>query len=208
MDLEAFRPPLTGDSRGPSDSLSDVAVARPALRLLFSGVMDYLPNENAVLWFTDNVWDQLQAARPDVELIIAGMNPSPAIQNLADKPGITVTGYVEDMLACYHDASVFVAPFQIARGVQNKILQSFACGLPVVTTTVGAEGIDCKDGVHYALASSPEQFVEQILRFSDDADYSRQISANAIQLVRENYTWEAMNNVLCQLFERSPAGRG
>jgi len=197
VDLRAFRPRESSNR-----ALIDDA-ARPVLKLLFSGVMDYLPNENAVLWFIDNVWDQLRAVRPDAELVVAGMNPSQAIQKLAQRQGITVTGYVEDMLACYHAASIFVAPFQIARGVQNKVLQSFACGLPVVTTSAGAEGIDCEDGVHYALAASPEQFVEQIIQLSENRQRYRKISQNAIQLVQDKYTWSAMNEVLLPLFEQS-----
>ncbi len=213
VDLDAFRPrsdfyntdngtePVGVDQRQLVVSAEAVPVE---LKLLFSGVMDYLPNENAMLWFVENVWDSLRRVRPDAELVIAGMNPSQAIEELAKIDGITVTGFVDDMLACYHDASIFIAPFQIARGVQNKVLQSFACGLPVVTTAVGAEGIECKSGVHYALASTPEQFVDQIVQLSDNPLRYREMAENAISLVNEKYTWAAMNNDLYQLFEQSP----
>ena len=151
-----------------------------------------------------NVWDLLRQLRPDAELVIAGMNPSPAIQELARHNGITVTGFVDDMLACYHEAGFFIAPFQIARGVQNKVLQAFACGLPVVTTAVGAEGIQCENGVHYALASTPEEFVNQIIQLSEDQKLYRQMAENAIELVNDRYTWDAMNADLYHLFELLP----
>ena len=202
VDLDAFKPPA--DFHHEAHSGNEPQTTSPSVKLLFSGVMDYLPNENAMLWFVENVWDQLKQVRPDTQLVIAGMNPSPAIQELGRQNGITVTGFVDDMLACYHDASLFIAPFQIARGVQNKVLQSFACGLPVVTTAVGAEGIQCESGVHYALASSPEQFVDQIIQLSDDQSLYRRMAENAIELVNDRYTWDAMNAELYRLFERSP----
>lgn len=202
VDLTAFRPRAGSceSGFGTAEPGNVINLPNAGLRLLFSGVMDYLPNENAMLWFVENVWDRLRQVRPDAELIIAGMNPSQAIQALATQEGVTVTGFVDDMLACYHDATLFVAPFQIARGVQNKVLQAFACGLPVVTTAVGAEGIDCTDGVHYALASTPEEFVQQIIKLSDDPAYYGQVAGNAIELVNQQYTWAAMNSELAQLF--------
>ena len=202
VDLEAFRP--KPDLCVAADTPPAVDRSMP-LKLLFSGVMDYLPNENAMLWFVDNVWDSLKHDRPEAELTIAGMNPSPAIQELAKKDGITVTGFVDDMLSCYHESNVFIAPFQIARGVQNKVLQAFACGVPVVTTAVGAEGIDCRSEEHYALAESPDDFLHQIQRLADDHDYHQRMAQNAIKLVNDKYTWDAMNAELFQLFSPTRA---
>lgn len=202
VDLDAFRP--KPDLPTAADTQQTDAGAKP-LKLLFSGVMDYLPNENAMLWFVDNVWDQLRQKRPEAELVIAGMNPSPAIQELAKKDGITVTGFVDDMLACYHEANIFIAPFQIARGVQNKVLQAFACGVPVVTTAVGAEGIDCRNEEHYALAETPDEFLQQIVKLADDHEHHQRMVQNAIKLVNDKYTWDAMNAELFQLFAPNEA---
>jgi glycosyltransferase involved in cell wall biosynthesis len=107
------------------------------------------------------------------------------------------------MLACYHEANVFIAPFQIARGVQNKILQAFACGLPVVSTSVGAEGIDCEDGKHYLLALDSEHFVKQICKLVEDPVCYNYISEKAIELVNNRFTWEASNRQLFKLFHHS-----
>lgn len=170
------------------------------LTLLFSGVMDYFPNENAMCWFVDNVWPLLKPVYPECRLVIAGMNPGQKILKMAEDPSITVTGFVEDMLACYHEADIFVAPFQIARGVQNKILQSFACGLPVVTTPIGAEGIDCTNGKEVLIVSTPEQFVESISRLATDKGFYSQVSENALELVNGSYTWGARNSELLELF--------
>ena len=187
VDLTAFRPPNSPRQHG-------------AKKLLFSGVMDYLPNENAMLWFVENVWPKLTTKHPDVQLVIAGMNPTPSIKKLGEDKRITVTGFVDDMLVYYHEANVFVAPFQIARGVQNKILQSFACGLPVVTTPIGAEGIDCHDGTDCLIASNPHDFVEKINILFEDKGCYENISANATKLVNDHFTWDASNRKLFELF--------
>ena len=190
VDLAAFRPP--NNPRQPGGKT-----------LLFSGVMDYLPNENAMQWFVEEVWPRLSQVHPDIRLVIAGMNPSQAILDMAIDERITVTGYIDDMLACYHEASIFVAPFQIARGVQNKVLQAFACGLPVVTTVVGAEGIDCVAGTHYLLATDAEQFIEQISKLVDDERCYKHISDNAHELVNDQFTWDTSNRQLFKLFNSS-----
>lgn len=176
------------------------------LTLLFSGVMDYFPNENAMIWFVENVWQKLRKLHPAARLIIAGMNPSPAIEALGKDPNITVTGFVDDMLVCYHDANIFVAPFQIARGVQNKILQSFACGLPVVATAVGAEGIDCVEGQHLLIAETPDEFVAKISELTSDGEKYSAICHAALELVNNNYSWDAKNHRLPELLASSVLG--
>lgn len=190
VDLSAFcpRPKLTFEA---------------PLTLLFSGVMDYFPNENAMIWFVENVWSKLRSQYPDVQLVIAGMKPSAAITELGKISGITVTGFVDDMLAFYHQANVFIAPFQIARGVQNKILQSFACGLPVVSTVAGAEGIDCVDGQHLLIANSPDDFVAKISELISNQQKYNDICHEALELIRSQYTWDAINQSLPELL--SPA---
>lgn len=177
------------------------------LTLLFSGVMDYFPNENAMTWFVENVWQKLKGAHPAARLIIAGMNPSPAITALGDDPDITVTGFVDDMLACYHEANVFIAPFQIARGVQNKILQSFACGLPVVSSAVGAEGIDCVDGQHLLIAETPDEFLAKIALLCGDGDKYGEVCRAALELVNDSYTWDAKNQRLPEVLAPSVLGK-
>ncbi len=172
---------------------------RQPLNLLFTGVMDYLPNEDAICWFVDNVWHSVVAKFPDAQLTVAGMKPTQRVLNLERYGNITVTGFVEKMLPHYHDADIFIAPFQIARGVQNKILQAFACGLPVVTTPIGAEGIEGTDGEHFLIADSPAHFAEQIERLVGQPELFRRLSESARQLVTRDYLWEAKNRPLVSL---------
>jgi glycosyltransferase involved in cell wall biosynthesis len=138
------------------------------------------------------MWPQLRQQYPAATFYIAGMNPSKRIQQLAKQPGVVVTGYVEDILPYYHQADIFVGPFRLARGVQNKILQAMACGLPIVTTPLGAEGIACEDGQQLLLATEPTQFVTAIKHLLAEPVIRQQLSAAALQLIQQHYSWQGV----------------
>ncbi len=163
---------------------------------LFTGVMDYLPNEDAVLWFVKSCWQQVLQQWPAARFIIAGMQPSQKIQQLARIQGITVTGYVNDILPYYHQADVFIAPFRLARGVQNKILQAMACGIPVITTTLGAEGIACRHGEHLLLADDEQEILRQITAVLTKPELYGALQQAGPALIQQTYSWEGVLQAL------------
>jgi sugar transferase (PEP-CTERM/EpsH1 system associated) len=167
-----------------------VAPNNTAPVLLFTGVMDYKPNVDAVLWFVEQVWPTILVKYPDAQFIIAGMNPCSSVSELSKMQGITVTGYVDDILPYYHQADYFVAPFRLARGVQNKVLQAFACGLPVISSPMGAEGIACQEDHDILLANSAIEFVERIQYLVQNKALTEQLIINALSLVRQHYSWQ------------------
>ncbi len=166
---------------------------------LFTGVMDYLPNEDAVLWFVKSCWQQIITNWPEAKFLIAGMQPSQKIQQLAKLPGITVTGYVSDILPFYHQADIFIAPFRLARGVQNKILQAMACGLPVLTTSLGAEGIACSTGEHLLIANTEAEIIENISMLLTDEVLANKLSLAGPKLIQQKYSWEGALKQLPEL---------
>ena len=161
-----------------------------APKFIFTGVMDYKPNVDAVIWFVEQCWQNIINTYPKAEFIIAGMNPNAAVMNLKKYSGITITGFVDEILPYYHQADYFVAPFRLARGVQNKVLQAFACGLPVISTPMGAEGIDCVDGEHILLANTPEEFLQQVQQLEKEARLKQAIKDNALTLIYDHYSWQ------------------
>jgi sugar transferase (PEP-CTERM/EpsH1 system associated) len=179
IDTDMFKPALHKE-------LSDHPV------LLFTGVMDYAPNVDAVIWFVENVWQQVLDKWPMAQFYIAGMSPSEKVKALSNKQGVEVTGYVDDILPFFDKATIFVGPFRIARGVQNKVLQAFACGVPVVSTSMGAEGIRCEDGHSILLAKTPEDFMMQLTRLSEDKTLRENISNKALDIIKNFYAWDSV----------------
>ena len=160
--------------------------------LLFAGVMDYTPNVDAMLWFYQQVWPRILTIWPDATLTIAGMNPTPSIARLDGTDNVRVTGFVEDILPYFHQSNVFVAPFRIARGIQNKILQAFACGLPVVSTSMGAEGIRCTPGDNIEVGDEPDEMFDAIKRLMDAPSHYQSVRNNALATIDEHYSWEGI----------------
>ncbi|WP_284207446.1 TIGR03087 family PEP-CTERM/XrtA system glycosyltransferase [Thalassotalea eurytherma] len=165
---------------------------------IFTGVMDYKPNVDAVVWFVDNCWLSVLNEYPNAQFIIAGMKPSSEVEALTKYKGIDVTGFVDDILPYYHQADYFVAPFRLARGVQNKVLQAFACKLPVLSTPMGAEGINCHDNESILIANTPDEFIVAINQLENDAELKSSIKENAYKLIVEEYSWQAQLEPLKQ----------
>lgn len=158
-------------------------------KFIFTGVMDYKPNVDAVVWFVEHIWKEVIKQHPDAEFIIAGMNPNSTVQNLKKYPGITITGFVDDILPYYHQADYFVAPFRLARGVQNKVLQAFACGLPVISTPMGAEGITCEVNKDILIANNTDEFLTAINSLESNSTLKASITENALKLIYDHYSW-------------------
>ena len=158
--------------------------------ILFTGVMDYKPNVDAVVWFVENCWQQITEIYPNARFIIAGMNPNSEVIALKTKLGIEVTGFVDDILPYYHAADIFVAPFRLARGVQNKVLQAFSCALPVVSTPMGAEGINCVSGDDILIATDATEFIDKVVFLTKNQDLAKVIGQRALLLIEQQYSWE------------------
>jgi sugar transferase (PEP-CTERM/EpsH1 system associated) len=163
--------------------------ANPYPIFLFTGVMDYKPNVDAVVWFAEKCWGDIIKQHPRARFIIAGMNPNRDVMKLVELTGVEVTGFVDDILPYYHQADIFVAPFRLARGVQNKVLQAFSCALPVISTPMGAEGIRCQADRDILIASSPEQFIQQANKLIDQPTLAQSIGESALQIIQQHYSW-------------------
>jgi len=157
--------------------------------IVFLGRMDYHPNIDGVLYFVRNVLPKIRATIPDVEFRIIGSNPAPAIERLRQLPGVMVTGHVPDVRPLLREATVSVAPLRIARGTQNKILESMAMGVPVVATTQAAKGIDAIPGRHILIADSPDAFAEQVMSVSKNQQRRGELASAGRDRVKERHSW-------------------
>ena len=155
----------------------------------FIGRMDYFPNQQAVLRFCAEVLPDLQRRRPGTRFEVVGADPSPEIRALGQLPGVTVTGSVPDVRPYVTRAALTIAPLEIARGTQNKILESMAMGVPVVCSRQAAGGVDAVPGEHLLVHDTPAELVEAIVRILGSRELRRQLADAGRARVLSNHSW-------------------
>ncbi len=160
-------------------------------RICFVGRMDYFPNQQGVTDFCHQVLPRIRERRPGVTFSIVGADPPAAIRKLGALPGVRVTGTVADVRPFVREAALTVAPLRIARGTQNKILESWAMGVPVVASSRAARGVDAVAGEHLLVADEPEAAAEAVLRLMADAGERRRLADAGRKRVESRYTWPA-----------------
>jgi len=158
--------------------------------LIFTGSMDWLPNEDAMIFFTEQILPRIRREL-NVKLRIVGRNPTPAVRKLArEHADVEVTGTVDDVRPFIGRASVYIVPLRVGGGTRIKIFEAMAMGKAVVSTSVGAEGLPVSDGENIILADDPEQFAQKTIELLRHNDARRRLGEVACKLVRENYTWD------------------
>ncbi len=172
--------------------------------LLFTGAMDYIPNIDAAYWFAREVFPKLKMILPELLFYIIGGNPVRKIRKLHHpKAGIIVTGYLDDVRPYIKSAQVFVAPMRIARGMQTKILEAMACGVPVVTSPAAARGIGARAGEHVLVAESVGEYVRQTLQLLLNKKIHARLRRRAFEFLQEKFSWEQNLNLLDMLLENN-----
>ena len=176
-------------------------------RIAFTGVMDYLPNIDACRLFVKEIFPLVRAQVPDARFDIVGSKPTPEVQALGEVDGVTVTGFVEDIRDWTHRASVSVAPIRIARGIQNKVLEAMAMGLPVVGSTSATQGVQATAGEHYWVTDDPAQHAEMVVRLLKEPDTARELGQAGRRFVEANYDWEVTLRPLDLILEEAQGQR-
>ena len=173
--------------------------------LIFTGNMAYPPNEEAVLWFVRRVWPLLQARRPGLRLEVAGASPGPRVRALAEKdPRVSVLGRVPSMADHLGRATVSVCPLQSGSGIQNKVLEAMAAGTPVVSTTIGNQGIQAAPERELLVADSPEDFAAAVERLLAEPALRARLATYARAFVEERFRWESHASALEALYTGAP----
>jgi glycosyltransferase involved in cell wall biosynthesis len=157
--------------------------------LLFLGAFLHTPNADSALWFIHEIFPKIKIQKPDIKIFIVGDRPTDEVLSLSSDD-VIVTGYVEDLSEYFNNCRVFVAPLRFGAGVKGKINQSMSCGLPVVTTSIGAEGMGIVDGTNVLIADDPELFSQKVIKLYDDEKLWDTISINSIEHIRNNTSYE------------------
>lgn len=176
--------------------------------MVFTGAMDYWPNIDAVQWFAREILPLVRAQLPQAQFTIVGSRPTPQVLALAELPGVTVTGTVPDIRPYLAHAQLAVAPLRVARGIQNKVLEAMAMGMPVLASPQAFEGISAQPGRDLLVADGAAALAQAAIDLLQDQrpDGARaRLAASARQRIEAHYGWERQLSVLDTLLESQPA---
>jgi len=166
------------------------------LELVFTGGMGYLPNADGARWFLERIFPLILRGRPDARITFVGKDPPAALCALAQPGQIVFTGRVEDVRLFAHAAHVFVVPLRIGGGTRLKILEALAMELSLVSTSIGADGLDLRDGEDLLLADEPRAFADAVLALAKDRARARRLAASGRARVLERYDWKVTTKPL------------
>lgn len=173
--------------------------------IVFCGNMQYMPNVDAATYLIREVMPLVWEKRPETTLMLAGATPKKAIRALASDR-VVVTGSVDDIRPCYAQSRLFVAPMRQGSGLQNKLLEAMAMGIPCVTTPLANEALGATSGEHLLLGSSADEMANHILSLLSDGALSNRLSEAALQFVHQYFSWQSssdqLNTILHEAAER------
>jgi glycosyltransferase involved in cell wall biosynthesis len=165
-----------------------------AKNIVTLGTLHYPPNADGIRWFLYEVLPRIRRSVPNVRLTVIGKSPPADFLDLALRHPdvIRLTGYVPDLIPYLEDSSLMVVPVRAGGGMRVRILEAFAYGMPVVTTTVGLEGIQAKPGKDVLVADSPADFADSVIRLLNDDSLQSQLSKNGRLLAETRYDWKVV----------------
>ncbi|HTY58023.1 MAG TPA: glycosyltransferase [Bacteroidota bacterium] len=174
-------------------------VPREPGALVFTGMMSFYPNTHGIRWFIDEVFPLVVGRVPGARLYVVGKDPGKEIMERGSDR-VTVTGFVDDVRPYMARGEVFIIPLHIGGGIRGKALEAMAMRLPIVTTTIGCEGIHLKDGTSALFADTPADFAGAVTRLLDDPALRERITQSALATVRTLYDWDAKGEALDALY--------
>ena len=200
VDVDYFQPSLVegrgsrvegSDIRQPTSVLPSTLNPQPSTTsCVFVGALDYKPNIDGAIWFCRNVWPRIRHQKPNAVICLVGREPTREVRALAEIPGVEVIGTVPDVRPYLAEAAVVVVPLQIARGVQNKVLEAMAMGKAIVAAPEPIVGLQVESGVHLLRASNVDEWVSQVTELFDDASLRDELGTAALAYVTAYHRWE------------------
>jgi glycosyltransferase involved in cell wall biosynthesis len=181
--------------------LTESANERAKRRIAFVGSMDYHANVDGVVNFAEELWPLLRRQMPDLIFTIVGRDPAPEVLKLAAMQGIEVTGTVADVRPYYHEMLAAVIPLRVGGGSRLKILEAMAAGVPVISTALGAEGLDVEDGRNVIIAETGDEFCRAVAGLAQNDERRRKLIEAGRALVHERYDWSRLGTMLFESYQ-------
>ena len=168
--------------------------------MVFTGMMGYVPNNDGMLYFLDEIFPRVQMQIPDAKIYIVGSHPSEELkQRTTDN--IIITGFVDDVRPFVWRSNLFVVPLRMGSGTRLKVVEALAMKKPVVSTSVGCEGIDVEHGKSVLMADDPEAFAENVVRLMQDEELREELTHHGYALVRNKYDWTVIGDKMLEVYE-------
>ncbi len=185
------------------DYLRNAAPRQPD-SAIYMGDYKYFPNTDAVLYFVHEIMPMIRAKRPNFTLTLLGKEPPPELTALGadSKNGIKIAGLVDDTRPYLGQSAVFICPLRSGSGTRFKLLESLACGCPVVSTTLGAEGLEAVHGEHMLLADTPRAFADAVLHILKDAAYAERLGQQGRAWVATKHSWDRSADLVREAYRR------
>jgi glycosyltransferase involved in cell wall biosynthesis len=189
VDIDSFKPAAERPGHPPT--------------VMFLGNFPHDPNRDAMVYFALEAWPLIKREVGDARFLVVGRGPTPDMLELAGKdPSIVVTGEVDDVKPYFLSSDVFVCPVRMGGGFRGKVLEAMACGVPVVSTELGAEGLPASDGENLLLARTPAELAAQTVRLLEDPSLRDRIAGNARDLMVEHFSWQKGVEILEGVLEQ------
>ena len=188
------------------DYFSPSAGEEEAKSIVFTGSMDWVANEDGIVFFIENVLPLVRQKFPRVKLFVVGRRPTMRLKRMAaSEQNVEVTGTVDDIRPYLARGSVYVVPLRVGGGTRIKIFEAMAAGKAVVSTTIGAEGLPVSHGENVLLADEPESLAKYVVELLGDRARREKIGNSARKLVTESYSWRAVGKALSNVMEKVSA---
>lgn len=188
--------------RGPGLHMRSQSPTEIRRRIVFVGSMDYHANVDAVVSFARDVWPLIHDSKPELTFTIVGRDPTAEVVALSSTPGIEVTGTVDDVRPYYYESVAAIIPLRVGGGTRLKILEAMAAGVAVVSTTLGAEGLDVQHNENILIADTNQELSEGLMRVVENDDLRGQLRSRGRDLVTRQYDWSTLGSRLFEIYQK------
>lgn len=168
--------------------------------LIFTGMMGYMPNDDGMIYFLKQIYPQILKKVPDLKLYVVGMSPTKELLAYQNDQ-VVITGKVDDVRPYVEKASVYIVPLRMGSGTRLKVLEALAMKKPVVTTSIGCEGIDVTDNTSVLIKDDPDKFAEAIIKLLGDRQLQNQLAEAGYKLIHSKYTWQFVGKHLLSIYD-------
>jgi sugar transferase (PEP-CTERM/EpsH1 system associated) len=169
--------------------------------LIFAGGMNWFPNRDAIIFFLEEIWPLVKKVIPDLSLTLIGHQPPGEAISLSKEEKIEVLGFIDDVRPYVAQATAYIVPIRVGGGTRLKILDAWACGKAVISTSIGCEGLEVTPGRNILIGDSPGQFAEQVIKVCADGNLRRSLGKEGRKLVEEKYSWKMIGEDLNRIYE-------